>query len=181
MEKTKRQKTISYYMRILHRDIGFLLIGLTLVFCLSGIALVYRETDFLKVESQMSFPLRVGLKADELGDEMHLRRVQVVKQDERFIYFNDEPFAKDGKYDQQTGVATYLGKDYVFPLNKFAMLHLATNLTSIHWFIVLYGILLSFLSVSSLWMFKIKTAQFRRGLTLTCIGFVGVVALIAAL
>ena len=168
-------------MRILHRDIGFLLIGLTLVFCLSGIALVYRETDFLKVESQISFPLRVGLKADELGDEIHLRRMQIVKQDERIIYFSDEPFAKDGKYDQQTGVATYLGKDYVFPLNKFAMLHLTTNLTPVHWFIVLYGILLSFLSVSSFWMFKTKTAQFRRGVTFALIGFVWVVALIATL
>lgn len=82
------------------------------------------------------------MKADELGDEIHLRRMQIVKQDERIIYFNDEPFAKDGKYDKQTGIATYIGKDYVFPLNKFTMLHLTTNLTSIHWFIVLYGILL---------------------------------------
>ncbi|MDD4032981.1 MAG: hypothetical protein PHS48_07035 [Bacteroidales bacterium] len=37
----KEKKSFSYCMRALHRDIGFLLIGLIMVFSLSGIVLGY--------------------------------------------------------------------------------------------------------------------------------------------
>ena len=42
----KEKKSIHYYMRGLHRDIGFFLIGLTLIYSISGVLLIYRDTDF---------------------------------------------------------------------------------------------------------------------------------------
>lgn len=50
METQKKKQNIYHIMRVLHRDIGFLTIGLTLVYALSGILLIYRNTDLLKTE-----------------------------------------------------------------------------------------------------------------------------------
>ena len=48
--KAKEKKSVHYYMRSLHRDVGFLVLGFTFIYALSGIVLVYRDTDFLKSE-----------------------------------------------------------------------------------------------------------------------------------
>lgn len=40
--------SIHYWIRSLHRDIGFFLVGLTLVYVLSGVVLIYRDTGFLQ-------------------------------------------------------------------------------------------------------------------------------------
>lgn len=39
---------LHYRIRSLHRDVGFFLVGLTLVYVLSGILLIYRDTGFLQ-------------------------------------------------------------------------------------------------------------------------------------
>lgn len=39
---------IHYWIRSLHRDIGFFLVGLTLVYVISGLLLIYRDTGFLQ-------------------------------------------------------------------------------------------------------------------------------------
>lgn len=39
---------IHYWIRSLHRDIGFFLIGLTLIYVFSGILMIYRDTGFLQ-------------------------------------------------------------------------------------------------------------------------------------
>jgi hypothetical protein len=48
--------SIHYWIRSLHRDIGFFLVGLTLVYVLSGILLIYRDTGFLQTT-----PVEVGM------------------------------------------------------------------------------------------------------------------------
>jgi hypothetical protein len=40
----------------------------------------------------------------------------------------------------------------------------------LHWVGVIYGSLLLFMAVSSLWMFKTETGLFRRGITLAAGG-----------
>lgn len=39
---------IHYWIRGLHRDIGFFLVGLTLIYVFSGILMIYRDTGFLQ-------------------------------------------------------------------------------------------------------------------------------------
>lgn len=39
---------IHYWIRSLHRDIGFFLVGLTLIYVFSGILMIYRDTGFLQ-------------------------------------------------------------------------------------------------------------------------------------
>ncbi len=55
MDKIKDTRT---FMRITHRYLGYFLAGIMAVYALSGILLVYRDTDFLKNEKSMIKYLR---------------------------------------------------------------------------------------------------------------------------
>ena len=61
--ETTEQRTLAHKIRGWHRDLGFFLIGITLVYALSGIVLVYRDHDFLnrtvQVEKQLPPKLRL--------------------------------------------------------------------------------------------------------------------------
>ncbi|WP_228459230.1 PepSY domain-containing protein [Chryseobacterium carnipullorum] len=47
MDKIKDTRS---FMRITHRYLGYFLAGIMAVYALSGVLLVYRDTDFLKKE-----------------------------------------------------------------------------------------------------------------------------------
>lgn len=183
MEQGKGKKTahksLAYYMRILHRDIGYLMIGLTLVFSLSGVLLIYRQTDLLKSDTEVSKTLSGGLSAEELGKALHLRKIKVSGDGGRYLLFSSDPSVRDGKYDRENGSVTLIEKQLPPLLNKLNQLHKTRNSEAIHWFIVLYGVLLTFMAVSSLWMFKPSTRQFRRGLVFATVGFAFAAALVA--
>ena len=73
--ETKEKKSSNRYMRSLHRDFGFFAIGLTLIFSISGIVLIYRDTDFLKFEKQIEKQLSPNIKESELGMILHIRNL----------------------------------------------------------------------------------------------------------
>lgn len=179
-DETPRKKTLPHIMRTLHRDIGFLMIGLTLVFALSGILLVYRSTDFLKSETVVTRTLDPALSIEDVGRALHLRKVSVGEDDGRRIAFSSGPMARDGSYDRQTGEVSYTAKQLPTFLEKLNALHKTGNSTALHWFSVLFGVLLTFLAVSSFWMFKPSTRQFRRGVAFAAVGFVIAGALVSA-
>jgi len=172
-------RPLAYYMRILHRDIGFLMIGLTLAFSLSGILLVYRQTDFLKSDTVVTRTVSGGLAAEEIGKTLRLRKIKVSSDDGRYVLFDSDPSVRDGKYDRETGAVTFTEKQLPSWLNKLNRLHKTGSSESIHWFVVLYGGLLTFLAISSLWMFKPSTRQFRRGLVFAASGVAAAAALVA--
>ena len=172
-------KTLTYTMRVLHRDIGFLMIGLTLVFALSGILLVYRSTDFMKSETQVTRTLEPGLAIADVGSALHLRKLEVAEDDGRHIAFSAGPMASDGSYDRETGEVSYTAQQLPSVLEKINALHKTGSGSALHGFSVVYGVLLTFLAVSSLWMFKPTTRPFRRGLVLTGVGFAAAAALVA--
>jgi uncharacterized iron-regulated membrane protein len=41
-------------MRIIHRYLGFFMAGIMVMYSVSGVVLVYRDTDFLKKENSYS-------------------------------------------------------------------------------------------------------------------------------
>ena len=174
-------KTLTYTMRILHRDIGFLMIGLTLVFALSGILLVYRSTDFMKSETQITRTLEPEMTIDDVGRALHLRKLNVGEDDGRRIAFSAGQMASDGHYDRQTGEVSYTAQQLPSVLEKLNALHKTGSGSPLHWFSVVYGVLLTFLAVSSFWMFKPKTRPFRRGLVLAGVGFAAAAALVATI
>ena len=62
------QREASNKARIYHRYLGFFLAGIMAVYALSGIVLIFRNTDFLKVETNHERQVASNLSAEELGN-----------------------------------------------------------------------------------------------------------------
>ncbi len=151
-------------MRKLHRDIGFLLIGLTVVYCLSGIVLVYRDQGFLKSEQHVEKHIDPGLSVQDIGRALHLRNFKLVKQEGNIIYFDA------GTYDGSTGEARYVTDTYPSWMARLNGLHMLSSRSVLHFVAILYGILLLFLAISSFWMYTPGTKNFKRGVLLASTG-----------
>ena len=165
----KPSKGIHYYMRVLHRNIGFLALGMTLVFSLSGTLLVHRGGDFMKATTTVEKTLQPNMTADEVGNALKLKKFKVTEEKDGIICFTD-----NGKYDSQTGKVTYDKKELVFPFNKFAELHKTESSQNAPrgWFATLFGIVMAFLAISSLLMFPTKTKQFKANMIYAGIGII---------
>lgn len=170
--KSPEHKPISYFVRILHRDIGYLLVGMTLVYALSGLTLIYRDTDLLKRAVSVEVALPARLMAEELPRVMAMRQFRVTKSEGANIYFQAANLTQDGVYNSETGGAQYVEKQYPKLMQKMIGLHKINSSNAAHWFAVVYGALLSFMALSSLAMFRVTTKLFRRGLVLTSLGLV---------
>lgn len=162
MEKQKR--TLNHYMRALHRDIGFFVVGLITIYSISGIVLIYRDTDFLKHEAQVEKKLASNLQVSELGPILRLKDFKVLKTEGDILYF------PNGSYNVTTGIAQYTQKELPLWLSKFSQLHKTASQSPVHWFTTVFGALLLFLAISSFWMFHAGTRQFRRGIIIAGTG-----------
>lgn len=162
----KGEKSSPRNMRSLHRDIGFFVIGLTIIYAMSGIILTFRTTDFLKHETHITKNIGPNLKATELGAKMQVRSVNILRAEGDLIYF------ENGTYNTSTGIVDYNIKELPALLNNFNKLHKLASNSAFYVFNIVYGILLLFLAISSFWMFKPSTKLFRRGISIFAIGAV---------
>jgi hypothetical protein len=168
----KEKKSITHTMRSLHRDIGFFVIGLIVIYSLSGVVLIYRDTNFLKHEKLVEKKLSPNMELSELGKVLHMRDFQVLKTDGAIVYF------QNGTYDKETGVVKYSTKELPAWISKFNALHQASSRSLVHWFTTVLGVLLLFLAISSFWMFKPKTKLFRRGIYFAVSGIIAAIILL---
>jgi len=165
----QRKNKMIKSVRSWHRDIGFFMIGLTLIYALSGIVLIFRDTDFLKQEKQVSQTIEPGKQASELGAVLRMRDFKVSKTEGDILYF------ANGTYNKATGELEYISKELPAFLNKITGLHKAISGNKLHWINLIYGFLLLFLAVSAPFMFKSRTKMLRRGIYISAIGFVLVI------
>lgn len=168
----KNGKSAQQIMRSLHRDIGFFCLGFVILYALSGTLLIYRDTDFLKQEKQVVKNLKPNLAAEELGKELRMKEFKVTKTEGDVLFF------KTGTYNSSTGVADYTVKELPKALSKLTELHKSPSGKPTHWATLLFGTLLLFLGISSMWMFKPKSSLFRRGLYLSAAGILVTIILI---
>jgi len=169
----EKKSSIYRLMRVLHRDIGFFVIGLTVIYCISGIMLTYRDTGFLKSEQEVEKQLNSGLRADQLLRTLHLKDAKILGEDDNEIRFTS------GSYDKQTGTASYVSNELPWILRTFNNLHFVSSKDGRHWFTSLYAFLLLFLAVSSFWMYKPGSTYFKRGILISISGFASSVILLA--
>jgi hypothetical protein len=153
-------------MRALHRDIGFFVIGLTFIYSISGMLLIYRDTDFLKSEKIVERQLQPNMEVFEIGNALHQRGMEVQKEDAEILYF------RNGTYNKVTGVAKYTEKSLPVFLEKFNNLHKKASGSLSHYLSVIFGVALLFLAISSFWMYSPKSKLFRRGLILAGTGII---------
>ena len=168
----QKEKTAAYYVRALHRDIGFFVVGLTVVYSLSGIVLVYRDTDFLKSEVRNEKTLPANTSPDELGKMLRIKGLKVSKAEGDVVHF------QEGTYNKATGLAVYQVKKLPAVLEKFVDLHKIMSGRITHWFAVVFGTMLCFLAVSSFWMHKAGSGMLRRGIYLASAGAILTVVLL---
>jgi len=157
--------TTGLRMRIIHRYLGFFLVGIMAMYAISGIIMIFRETDFLKKEVVSERQLEPNLTGGELSPKLRMA-VKVDKKEGDVLYF------KDGNYNTRTGVATVKKMELPLILDKMEHLHKATTDSPVYWLNIFFGVSLLFFVISSFWMFLPKTSVFKKGLYFSLAGMV---------
>jgi hypothetical protein len=145
-------------MRIYHRYLGFFLAGIMAVYALSGTLLIFRDTDFLKIESVVKKELAPNLPAEELGRALRVRDFKVDKEEGGIVYF------KTGTYNSTTGIAEYSVRQLPTMLDKMTKLHKASTNQPLFFLNVFFAFSLLFFVISSFWMFIPSSDIFKKGM-----------------
>ena len=74
-------KDFKIWMRVGHRYIGYFMAGIMLIYALSGMLLVFRDTDFLKSENAIHAQLAPHLDEKQLAKELKQRNIDIQKRD----------------------------------------------------------------------------------------------------
>jgi hypothetical protein len=158
--------TIHNSMRIYHRYLGFFLAGIMSIYALSGIVLIFRDTNFLKQEKQVNQQLKPGLSAEDLGKAIRIRDLKIESANGAVQKF------KTGTYDTVTGAVSYTIKTLPKLVEKLTHLHKASTKDPLFYLNIFFGVSLLFFVISSFWMFMPKTTIFKKGLYFTLAGIV---------
>jgi len=153
---TKRE--VSNKARIYHRYLGFFLAGIMGVYALSGIVLIFRNTDFLKIETNNVKQVAANLNAEQLGKEIKIKRLAFTSVEGETANF------KDGKYNSKTGEVSYVTKKLPFLLDKMTHMHKATSNDPLYFLNIFFGVALLFFVLSAFWMFLPGSTIFKKGL-----------------
>ena len=159
-------------MRIYHRYLGFFLAGIMAMYAISGIILIFRDTDFLKSEKQISKQLKPGLPVAELGKAIRNRDVKIDSVS------GDIQLFKGGSYNKQTGTVIFTTKTFPPLVEKLTHLHKASTKEPLYYLNIFFGASLLFFVISSFWMFMPKTTIFKKGLYFTLAGIMLTVVLL---
>lgn len=154
----------STNMRIWHRYLGFFLAGIMGIYALSGVVLIFRNTDFLKKEVVINRTLNPALLPEQLGKEIGIRELKVEREEGDLQYF------KTGNYNKTSGAVTYTTKKLPAAMEKLTHLHKATTKDPLFFLNIFFGVGLLFFVVSSFWMFMPGSKIFRKGLYFTLAG-----------
>lgn len=186
-------------MRVLHRYLGYFLVGIMAVYAVSGIVMIFRGTDFLQQKKTIVKMLSPNLKPEELGKALEMREFRVEKGGEKEREEAEEEreereergergenkqgfraekedgdliYFRGGSYNKKTGKAEYTIKRLPVILEKMTHLHKAKSSEPLFFLNVFFGLSLLFFVVSAFWMFLPKTTTFKRGLIFTLAGII---------
>jgi hypothetical protein len=164
---------------ILHRDIGYLCIGLTLIYAISGIAVNHISNDFnpsynIEKLTGTVTPLPAGLKPDmdyiqsvlrEAGEEGDYKNAAFVSPKTLRIFVDGNTL--DVQLESGELVMEKVRRKPVLYEANYLHLNKAKGLWT--WFADIYGVALCLLALTGLLM--IRGRQKRRGIILTAMGF----------
>ena len=148
----------SAKMRVLHRYLGFFLSGIMAVYAVSGIVLIFRDSDTFKKEIAIEKTIDPQVSKEDLPKALNIRRLEVSKEEGDLYYF------KNGTYNTKTGVAQYTKKELPYLLDKLTHFHKAKSGEPLFFFNIFFGLGLLFFVLSAFWMFMPGTSIFKKGL-----------------
>ncbi|WP_144282800.1 hypothetical protein [Chryseobacterium echinoideorum] len=169
MDKIKDTRS---FMRVTHRYLGYFMAGIMTIYAVSGVLLIYRDTDFLKKEKKYDKIIEKNLDEKALGKELKIKNLEVQKTEGTVLKF------KQGTYNIVTGQAKYTKKELPFVLDKMTKLHKAQSKDRLSPLNAFFGICLFFFVISSFWMFNPKSKAFRRGVKFTVAGIIAAAILL---
>lgn len=159
--------------RALHRDLGYLFVGLTLIYGISGIAVVLRHYDInvsyseTVIEQQLDKNLnKKQLKAywtEHVNDLPKLSRVYPPDEEDKDKDFRIRVKAGRGRYNPETGdlkITTYKARKFFKFVNDIHY-NVGGRFT---WMGILYGAILVFFAISGAIMVKGKNGFMKRGI-----------------
>lgn len=158
-------REISNKFRVYHRYLGFFLAGIMAMYSISGMIMVFRNTDFLKSEEIVTKTIAPGLEGEDIGKALRMRTGVKSTEGDMVILFN-------GTYNKATGEAVITEKHLPYILEKFEQVHKATSDRPLFFMNVFFGLSLFFFVISSFWMFLPSTSVFKKGLYFTLAGIV---------
>ncbi|WP_369047881.1 hypothetical protein [Tenacibaculum sp. UWU-22] len=158
-------RNLSLKFRLIHRYLGFFLVGIIAVYSISGIALIFRKTNFFKVETIVTQQLDKNLANNQLKSKLRLKE-DINKQEGDTLYF------KNGTYNQATGVAIIKKMRSPYILGKMEDLHKSSTSSPIFIFNLFFGISLIFFVVSAFYMFLPSKPILKKGLYFTIGGII---------
>jgi len=169
----KEKTSVTRLMRSLHRDIGYLMVGIIVIYSLSGTLLIHRGTNFMKHSVKTERTIAPGLPIEQVVMELRMRDAQGAKTEGDVI-----TFPNGASYNSATGVATTVMSDLIFPFNKLTGLHKSGGNSAGKILTTTGGIMLFFMAISSFWMYRRENKNFKRGIILACIGIFLALALL---
>jgi len=131
------------------------------VYALSGIILVFRDTDLLKQEIKAERIVEANLTAKELVATLKIKGMKITGEEGEIIHFNA------GTYNKNSGEAKFVTKRLPYLLDKMTHLHKANSSHPLFWLNIFFGVSLLFFVLSTFWMFAPSTTIFRKGLYFT--------------
>lgn len=159
-----KQRELSNKMRIYHRYLGFFLAGIMGVYAISGIVLIFRDTDFLKVEILNKKQVASNLEAAQLGKEINIKRLHFTAIEGDIANF------EQGSYNKKTGSVSYTVKRLPLVLDKMTHMHKAKSADPLYFLNIFFGISLLFFVLSAFWMFLPGSTILKKGLYFTAGG-----------
>jgi hypothetical protein len=153
-------------MRVIHRYLGFFLGGIMAVYAISGITLIYRDSDVLKKTYTYDLVVDKNIKANALGKVLDIRRLKVTKEENNIMTF------KEGYYNASTGEAKYELVKSPYVIRKLQHLHKAKNTDPLYYLNIFFGLALLFFVVSSFFMFMPSSSIFKKGMYFTVGGII---------
>jgi hypothetical protein len=149
---------LNQKMRSYHRYLGFFLAGIMAVYSISGILMIFRDTDFLKSEKTIEKTLPKDTKAEDIGKEVRMRDFKIDSEENGVLTF------KSGSFDRSTGILKFTKKELPFILGKMEKMHKANSKSPLFFMNIFFGLSLFFFVISSFWMFLPGTQIFKKGL-----------------
>ena len=144
---TLNNRKISNRVRSVHRYLGFFLAGIMFMYSLTGITLIFRDSDTFKREVRVE---------KQLGK--NLEKLPKLKG------------AKNINYNKTTGVVNYSQMKSPKILGLMEKIHKAKSSDPLYFFNIFFGLSLLFFVVSSYWMFLPQTAVFKKAIYFTLAG-----------
>lgn len=163
---------VNEKMRVYHRYLGFFLTGIMAVYSISGITLIFRDTNFLKYDKVIDRQLKPELGTEELGKELRMRDFKVQSETDEVVTF------QNGTYNKKTGAAVITTKELPYIMDKLTNFHKAETSKPLFFLNIFFGVSLLFFVVSSFYMFLPHTSVFKKGLYFALAGLAFALVLI---